>query len=386
MCLLPIFIILVFIYTNKDKTFVHFDYKKLKIFLVIYATTLLGGYEMKTKKISMLLLILVLMQLLPAMSSKTYAAFTQKSARQFYSELKAADYPISRKRIYGSGKDVMSRYKSRLNFFDGGSEATFRIYYTEKNAVDRYEYIKFYDDTFLRERVYRYGNAVINADYELSIAKWKRYKSAVKSFVDGKKIKQYPLKLNRSSLSLSEGKSYTLKLGTLAGKKIKWSSSNKKIATVSSNGKVTARKTGKCTIVARYKKKKYKCSVSISVPKTAFAKVDVIYADTNGVCYKIKNNGTKDITVDDNIRIYYDYSIEDYVPLYRVDYEPFDYLFDPDPTISPGETKTFLYADDEYGAFIYSWNSFSLALTYNGKRYTHFCYEEKDGKRKVEFD
>ena len=49
-------------------------------------------------------------------------------------------------------------------------------------------------------------------------------------------------------------------------KKIKWSSSNKKIATVSSKGKVTAKKKGTATITAKVSGKSYKCKVTVKNP------------------------------------------------------------------------------------------------------------------------
>ena len=55
----------------------------------------------------------------------------------------------------------------------------------------------------------------------------------------------YNTKLNKSQISLKKGKKVTLKVVTKNVKKIvsvKWSSKNKKTATVSSKGKVTAKK------------------------------------------------------------------------------------------------------------------------------------------------
>ena len=71
------------------------------------------------------------------------------------------------------------------------------------------------------------------------------------------------VKLNKSKLSLKVGKSFTLKLKNAKSKKVKWSSSKKKIATVSKNGKVKAKKKGSCKITAKYKKKKYVCKVTV---------------------------------------------------------------------------------------------------------------------------
>ena len=70
------------------------------------------------------------------------------------------------------------------------------------------------------------------------------------------------IKLNKTKLTLYKGKTYTLKVSGTK-KSVKWSSSNSKIATVNSKGKVTAEKKGSCTITAKVGNKKYKCKVTI---------------------------------------------------------------------------------------------------------------------------
>lgn len=73
--------------------------------------------------------------------------------------------------------------------------------------------------------------------------------------------------LNKTKLSLESGKTYTLKLKGSNVKK--WSSSNNSIATVSSKGKVTAKKDGKATITCLAKNnKKYKCTVTVKKAHT----------------------------------------------------------------------------------------------------------------------
>ena len=63
------------------------------------------------------------------------------------------------------------------------------------------------------------------------------------------------MKLNKTSVTLATGKNYTLKLqGTK--QKPTWKSSNTRIASVSSGGKVTARRTGEATITAKVGKKR----------------------------------------------------------------------------------------------------------------------------------
>ena len=80
---------------------------------------------------------------------------------------------------------------------------------------------------------------------------------------------EFTLIVRNPVLSKTQAKVYnstSLKLRMLGGKgKIKWSSSNKKIATVSSSGKVKAIKGGKCTITA--KRGKYIAKCKITVPK-----------------------------------------------------------------------------------------------------------------------
>ncbi len=72
-------------------------------------------------------------------------------------------------------------------------------------------------------------------------------------------------KLKKTKLVVNVGDTYTLKLSGASGS-VKWSSSNKLVASVSTKGKVTALSTGNATITANYKKKKYKCSVKVNVP------------------------------------------------------------------------------------------------------------------------
>ena len=70
------------------------------------------------------------------------------------------------------------------------------------------------------------------------------------------------VKLNKTKATIYVGKTVTLKLKNNKNK-IKWSSSNKKVATVTSKGKVKGKKAGKATITAKVGKKKYKCKVTV---------------------------------------------------------------------------------------------------------------------------
>lgn len=69
-------------------------------------------------------------------------------------------------------------------------------------------------------------------------------------------------RLNRKKVTLKAGKTVQLKVkGTRT--KVRWSSSNKKVATVSSKGKVKARKAGKATITAKVGNRKYRCRITV---------------------------------------------------------------------------------------------------------------------------
>lgn len=72
------------------------------------------------------------------------------------------------------------------------------------------------------------------------------------------------LKLNKSSISLYEGKSYTLKINGTSLKP-SWKSSNTKVATVNSSGKVVAKKKGTATITATLGGRKITCKVTVKV-------------------------------------------------------------------------------------------------------------------------
>ena len=67
----------------------------------------------------------------------------------------------------------------------------------------------------------------------------------------------------KKSVSITAGRTATLKMSGVSAKKVKWTSSNKKVAVVSSKGKLTAKKAGKATIVAKYGKKKATFKVKV---------------------------------------------------------------------------------------------------------------------------
>lgn len=68
--------------------------------------------------------------------------------------------------------------------------------------------------------------------------------------------------LNKKSLTLYRGGTFRLAV-QYPTSKVKWSSSNKKVATVNSNGTVVAKKNGKATITAAMRGRKLRCSVVV---------------------------------------------------------------------------------------------------------------------------
>lgn len=75
------------------------------------------------------------------------------------------------------------------------------------------------------------------------------------------------VKLNKTKATIYVGKTVALKLKNNK-KKVKWSTSNKKVATVTKKGKVKGKKAGKATITAKVGKKKYKCKITVKKKAT----------------------------------------------------------------------------------------------------------------------
>lgn len=74
-------------------------------------------------------------------------------------------------------------------------------------------------------------------------------------------------KINRTKATITVGNTVRLKIFNTKNK-VKWSTSNKKVATVTANGVVKGKKAGTVTIKARVKGKTYKCKVTVKdIPK-----------------------------------------------------------------------------------------------------------------------
>lgn len=78
--------------------------------------------------------------------------------------------------------------------------------------------------------------------------------------------------LTEKTLAVTEGFSVGLSVINSAGT-VKWKSSKPSVASVSSKGKVTAKKTGKCTVTAMAGGKRLKCAVTVQSNKYSAAKL-----------------------------------------------------------------------------------------------------------------
>lgn len=80
--------------------------------------------------------------------------------------------------------------------------------------------------------------------------------------------------MSSSKATIMQGDYYKLILKWTSGdKSISWSSSNKKVATVTSDGMVYGKKAGKATITAKYNGKKYTCAITVGKRTKAAEKI-----------------------------------------------------------------------------------------------------------------
>lgn len=96
------------------------------------------------------------------------------------------------------------------------------------------------------------------------------------------------VRLNKTKIVLVVGQTYNLKVSGTK-KTPQWSSSNKKIVSVTKKGVVKGLRKGTATITAKIGKKTYKCKVTVESPKLSSTKKTV----TAGTSFTLKLNGTK---------------------------------------------------------------------------------------------
>lgn len=109
-------------------------------------------------------------------------------------------------------------------------------------------------------------NAVATVNAQGKVTAKKKGTAVITALIGSRKLtctlKVKALSLNKKKLTLTEGSSATLKIKG-AVKKIKWTSSDKKVADVTGGGKVKAKSPGTATITATTMGKSYKCRVTV---------------------------------------------------------------------------------------------------------------------------
>lgn len=110
-----------------------------------------------------------------------------------------------------------------------------------------------------------------------------------------KTIAAEKIKLNKVKAVLEVDAKLALKLGDIAATDVKWSSSAKKVATVTSKGVVTAKGEGDATITATYNKKKYTCKVTVVDSNKEEVEEDVVLYEDDNVKIYFKGIGEKGV-------------------------------------------------------------------------------------------
>ena len=114
-------------------------------------------------------------------------------------------------------------------------------------------------------------------------------------------------KLNKTKITLAVGKSTNLKVSD-TNKKVKWSTSDRTIVTVSEKGRVTGKNVGTAIITAKVGKKNLQCKVTVKVAlnrtKAVIAKNDYITLYLQGAVAKsFKSSNKKIATVSKNGKV-----------------------------------------------------------------------------------
>lgn len=106
-------------------------------------------------------------------------------------------------------------------------------------------------------------------------------------------------KLKKQSITLLTGQTY--KNSVSNAKKVKWSTSNKKVATVNKNGTIKALQKGTATITATISKKKLKCKVKVESPTLSHENITVTKGYTAILTIKGTTQSTKWYSEDESI-------------------------------------------------------------------------------------
>ena len=104
-------------------------------------------------------------------------------------------------------------------------------------------------------------------------------------FPIAQQVQAATVKLNQTSATLWVGESLQLKVqGT--NKLVNWSSNQSSVASVTSKGKVTAKKSGKAVIVAKIGSKKYKCKITVRQTELSSKSITLVYGKSSALTLK----------------------------------------------------------------------------------------------------
>ena len=141
--------------------------------------------------------------------------------------------------------------------------------------------------------------------------------------------------LSKSKANVAAGKKFNLKLKG-APAKVKWTTKNKKIATVNAKGQVTAIRPGKTTIVATCKKKTYKCVVTVGVDANVAAKkiTGSVISNNEKTVLILKNNNVYPVSISAEA-----YRYDNAAKLISEKYQPTNSCI----CLEPGKSAAFVY-------------------------------------------
>lgn len=176
--------------------------------------------------------------------------------------------------------------------------------------------------------------------------------------------------INYYKATMYKGQKFRLRI-MYSNKKTKWSSSNKKIATVSSNGTLKANQVGKCTITGKIGRKKYTCKVNVVYRNPNFGAVVTGYNTRNNYfTVKFRNLEKRAVIIQP-----YNAKVE------HVAYKTYDrYLRLPNNKpiyIRPGKNVYVrFYVRGKVTWYDYSRYTLCYKFTYDGKTYDGHVWDE----------
>ncbi|MGN0702412.1 MAG: Ig domain-containing protein, partial [Lentihominibacter sp.] len=186
-------------------------------------------------------------------------------------------------------------YLDKTSFTETGKEhkpgvsafiREYSYYYNDETYEDEYELIsqekfpeKYYDVIYS-------GDGVSAGKHSVTVRFKDKYSGEIVKYYN-----VYKSPIVSTKIDMYKGKTYNAKRSDATGT-IQWKTSNKRIATVSSNGTIKAKKYGKCKLYAKYKGKTYTSQIVIPHHKPYYEAVLDEYDRRTGKVYVyVKNKG-----------------------------------------------------------------------------------------------